>query len=65
MRTRKAVLAGALIALLFGGCCLFRSSGPDGLTVREDLLDRNEYNLKYNYGRPCRSRVHHHPQHLE
>lgn len=52
MRAAKSVGAGALVALLFGGCCLFRSSGPDGLTVREDLLDRNEYNLKYKYGPP-------------
>lgn len=48
----KRVWAGVLVALLAGGCGLFRSSGPDGLTVREDLLDRNEYNLKYKYGPP-------------
>jgi len=52
MRAAKSVWAGALAALLFGGCCLFRSSGPEGVTLRKDLLERNEYNLKYKYGPP-------------
>ena len=52
MKAARGVWAGALAALLVGGCGLLRSSGPDGLTVREDLLDRNEYNLKYKYGPP-------------
>ena len=45
------VAAGAALLLFFGGCSLFRFGDP---VVREDLLDRNDYNLKYKYGPPLR-----------
>lgn len=43
--------AAVCMLLAAGGCSLFPPH-PEGLVVREDLLERNSYNLTYKYGRP-------------
>jgi len=50
-----AALSGIVLALLAGGCSMFGKTGVTeykGLTIRENLLDRNAYNLEYKYGPP-------------
>jgi len=55
MRFFPLIAVGIILALLSGGCALFRRSDVveyHGLKIRKDLLERSDCNLKYKYGPP-------------
>ncbi len=51
MRHSAILVAGAILVLSLVGCRSTTGNSPNGLSVRQGLLDRNSYNQTYKYGK--------------